>query len=55
MVSWCNSKNIAVDLSTVEAKHIALSVAFCEVVCLHKPLAYLFDHEMDSIIITRVV
>ena len=42
-------------LSTTEAEYIALSVAVCKEVWLRKPLTDLFDHEMDSIIITRVV
>jgi hypothetical protein len=44
-----------VALSTAEAEYIALSVAVREAVWLRKPLTDLFDHEMDSIIITRVV
>ena len=39
------------DLSTAEAKYIALSVAVCEVVWLRKLLTDLFDHEMDPTII----
>jgi hypothetical protein len=40
-----------VALSTTEAESIALSVAICEAVWLHKLLTDLFDHEMDPIII----
>ena len=38
-------------LSTAEAEYIALYVAVCEAVKLHKLLADLFVHEMDSIVI----
>jgi hypothetical protein len=51
MVSWCSRKQSSVSLSTAEAEYIALSVAFREVVWLHKLLTNLFDHEMDSTII----
>jgi hypothetical protein len=55
MVSWYNRKQSFVALSTAEAEYIALSVAVCEAMWLRKPLTYLLDHEMDSMIITRVV
>jgi hypothetical protein len=51
MVSWCSRKQSFVDLSTSEAKYIALCVAVREVVWLCKLLADLFGHEMDSTII----
>jgi hypothetical protein len=40
-----------VALSTTEAEYIALSVAVCEAVWLHKLLADLFGHVLDSTII----
>jgi hypothetical protein len=55
MVSWCSRKQSSVALCTAEAEYIALSVAIHEAVWLRKPLTDLFDHEMDSIIITRAV
>ena len=51
MVCSCNKKQSSVALSTVEAKHIALSVAVCEAVWLHKLLADLSEHVLDSTII----
>ena len=47
MVSWCSRKQISLDLSTTEAKYIALSVAVREAVWLCKILIDLFDHELD--------
>jgi hypothetical protein len=55
IISWYSRKQRYVALSTTKAEYIALSVAVCEAVWLHKPLTNLFDHDMDSIIITRVV
>jgi hypothetical protein len=55
IVSRCNRKQSFVALSTAEAKHIALSVAVREAMWLCKSLTDLFDHEIDSIIITRAV
>jgi hypothetical protein len=51
MVSWCSRKQNSVALSTAEAEYIALCVAVREAVWLHKLLADLFGHEMDSIVI----
>jgi hypothetical protein len=51
MVSWCSRKQTYVALSTAEAKYIVLCVAIREAVWLRKLLAYLFGHEMDSIVI----
>jgi hypothetical protein len=51
MVSWCNRKQNFVALSTVEAEYIALCVGVCEAAWLHKLLADLFGHEMDSTVI----
>jgi hypothetical protein len=51
MVSWCSRKQNFVALSTVEAKYIALCVVVHEAVWLHKILANLFGHEMDSTVI----
>ena len=51
MVFWYNRKHISVALSTVEAEYIVLCVAVHEAVWLHKLLAYLFHHEMDSTIV----
>ena len=51
MVSWCNRKQSSVALSTTEAEYIALCVAVPEAVWLHKLLADLFGHEMDSTVI----
>jgi hypothetical protein len=50
MVSCCSRKQTSVALSIAEAKYIALCVAVCEAVWLHKLLADLFGHEMDSTI-----
>jgi hypothetical protein len=47
MVSWCSRKQSFAALSTAEAEYIALSVAVCEAVWLHKLLTDLFDHGMD--------
>jgi hypothetical protein len=55
MVCWCNRKQSSMALSIAEAEHIALSVAVREAMWLRKPLTDSFDHEMDSIIITRAV
>jgi hypothetical protein len=51
MVPWCSRKQTSVALSTIEVENIALCVAIHEVVWLHKLLANLFGHEMDSTII----
>jgi hypothetical protein len=51
MVSWCSRKQTSVALSTTEAEYIALCVAVREAVWLHKLLANLFGHEMDSTVI----
>jgi hypothetical protein len=51
MVSWCSGKHTYVALSTAEAEYIALCVAVCKAVRLHKLLADLFGHEMDSTVI----
>jgi hypothetical protein len=51
MVSWCSRKQTYVVLSTAEAEYIALSVAVHEAVWLHKILADLFGHVLDSTII----
>ena len=51
MVSWCSRKQNYVVLSIVEAEYIALSVEVHEVVWLHKLLAYLFGHVLDSTVI----
>jgi hypothetical protein len=51
MVSWCSRKHSSVALSTAKAEYKSLSVAFCEVVWLHKLLKDLFNHEMDPITI----
>jgi hypothetical protein len=51
MVSWCSKKQNSMDLSTVEAEYIALSVEVCEVVWLQNLLASLFVYVMDSIVI----
>jgi hypothetical protein len=51
MVSWCSMKQTSVDLSTAKEEYIALSMEVCEEVWLHKILADLFGHVMDSTII----
>jgi hypothetical protein len=51
MVSWCSRKQTYVALSTTEVEYIALSMSVCEVVWLHKILAYLSKHVLDSTII----
>jgi hypothetical protein len=51
MVSYCSRKQTYVALSTAEAEYIALCVPVDEAVWLRKLLAYLFGHEMDSIVI----
>jgi hypothetical protein len=51
MVSWCSGKLTFVDLSTAEAENIALCVAVCEAMWLHKLVANLFGHELDSTVI----
>jgi hypothetical protein len=55
MVFWCSKKQISMSLSTTEVVHITLSVGVHKAVWLHRPLKKLFDHDMDYIIITRVV
>jgi hypothetical protein len=51
MVSWCSRKHSAVAFSIAEAECIALCVEFREAVWLHKILADLFGHQMDSTVI----
>jgi hypothetical protein len=51
MVSWCSRKQTFVALSTTEAEYIALSMTVREAVWLHKLLADLFEHVLDSTII----
>jgi hypothetical protein len=53
MVSWYSRKQTYVALSITKAKYIALSVAICEAVWLHKLLVDLFGHVLDSIVIPR--
>jgi hypothetical protein len=51
MVSWCSRKQTSVALSTTEAEYIALSMSVREAVWLHKLLADLSEHVLDSTII----
>jgi hypothetical protein len=51
MVSWCNRKNTFVALSTAEEEYNALSMWVCEAVWIHKLLADLSEHVLDSTII----
>jgi hypothetical protein len=51
MVSCCSMKQTSMALRTAEVEYITLCVAVCEVVWLHKLLADLFGHEMDSTVI----
>jgi hypothetical protein len=51
MFSWCSKKQTYVALSIAEADYNGLCVAVCEAVWLHKLLADLFGHEMDSTVI----
>jgi hypothetical protein len=51
MVSWCGRKQSSVALSTIEVDYIALCVAVRGEVWLHKLLADLFGHEMNSTVI----
>jgi hypothetical protein len=51
MVFCYSRKQTYVALSIAEAEYIALSVAVCEAVCLHKLLADLFGHVLDSTVI----
>jgi hypothetical protein len=51
MVSWCSRKQTSVVLSIAEEEYIALSVAICKAVWLHKILADLFGHVLDSTVI----
>jgi hypothetical protein len=51
MVSWRTRKQTSVALSTTELEYIALCVAVREAMWLHKLLADLFGHKMDSIVI----
>jgi hypothetical protein len=53
MVSWCSKKQNFVALSIAEAEYIALSVAVRKAVWLHKLLADLFGHVLDSTVILR--
>jgi hypothetical protein len=51
IVSWCSSKQSYVALSNAKEEYIALCLSFHEAVWLHKLLANLFGHEMDSTVI----
>jgi hypothetical protein len=51
MVSWCSKKQTFVALSTAEVEYISLIVAIREAVWLHKLLADLFGHVLDSTVI----
>jgi hypothetical protein len=51
MVSWCSRKQTSVALSTTEAEYIALSMTVREAVWLHKLLADLSEHVLDSTVI----
>jgi hypothetical protein len=51
MVSWCSRKRTSVALSTTKAEYIALSMTVREAVWLHKLLANLSEHVLDSTII----
>jgi hypothetical protein len=51
MVSWWSTKHTSMALSTTEAEYIALTMEVREVVWLHKILANLFGHVLDSTII----
>jgi hypothetical protein len=51
MVSWCIRKQTYVELSTIEENYIALSMIVYEAVWLHKLLADLSEHVLDSTLI----
>jgi hypothetical protein len=51
MVSWCSRKQTYVAFSTTELEYIALSMSVHEAVWLHKILADLSKHVLDSTII----
>ena len=51
MVSWFNSKQTSVALSSTEAKYMAASMASCEAIWIHKLLSRLFNQELEPTVI----
>jgi hypothetical protein len=51
MITWFNRKQTSVALSSVEAEYMAVSMASCEAIWLHKLLTGLFDQELEPTVI----
>jgi hypothetical protein len=51
MITWFNRKQTSVALSSVEAEYMAVSMASCEAIWLHKLLTCLFDQELEPTVI----
>ena len=50
-IPWMSRKQKSVALSTAEAKYIATSMAYCEVLWLRKLSKELFGHVLDTTVI----
>jgi hypothetical protein len=51
MTSWKSRKQSSISLSTAEAEYIAACSTSCEAIWLRMLLTYLFDLEMEAIVI----
>jgi hypothetical protein len=51
MITWFNRKHTSVALSSTEAEYMAMSMASCEAIWLHKLLTGLFDQELEPTVI----
>jgi hypothetical protein len=51
MITWFNRKQTFVALSSTEAEYMAVSMASCEAIWLHKLLTGLFDQELEPTVI----
>jgi hypothetical protein len=51
MITWFNRKQTFVALSSTEAEYMAVSMASCESIWLHKLLTGLFDQELEPMVI----
>jgi hypothetical protein len=51
VLTWFIRKNTSVTLISVEAEYMAMGMAICESIWLHKLLTGLFDQELEPMVI----